>query len=129
MPLTSYTEKLLLDWALGGTGGAVSSPANRFIQFASSVPDAANAYDGPFTNRMTVTFAAAASPAGSASNANALVRTATAITTVCGWNLYDQITLGNRLAYGTTVVGGTATGLASGDAFRFTAGSLVITIA
>lgn len=127
MPLTSYTEKILLDWALGGA--AAVKPAGQFLQFATAVPDATSPYDGPFTNRMTVTFDVAASPAGSVANANALVRTATAACTVCGWNLYDQITLGNRLMYGTISVGGTATNIASADAFRITAGSLVITIA
>lgn len=123
MPLTPYLEKAILDWALGGAAPP-TIPA-RYFQFATSAPDANNAYDGPFTNRMTVTMAAAASPAGSVSNANALVRTATAIATVVGWNIYDQITLGNRLMYGT-MTAGIACG--SGDGCRLTAGNLVITL-
>lgn len=123
MPLTPYAEKLMLDWLLGGA--AANPPPQRYLQFASSVPDANNAYDGPFTNRMTVSFAAVASPAGSASNANALVRTATAAVTAVGFNIYDQITLGNRLMYGTTTAG---IGCGSGDGCRFTAGSLIITL-
>lgn len=115
----------MLDWALGGA--SAPTIANRYFQFASSVPDANNANDGPFTNRMTVTMAAAANIDGEAtvSNANALVRTATAAVTAVGWNIYDQITLGNRLMYGT-MTAGIACG--SGDGCRLTAGNLVITL-
>lgn len=125
MPLTPYLEKAMLDWALGGA--SAPTIANRYFQFATSAPDANNDYPGPFTNRMTLQMAVASTAGGgsaSVTNANVLVRTATAIATMVGWNIYDQ--LGNRLMYGT-LTAGIACG--SGDGCRLTAGSLIITLA
>lgn len=126
MPLTGYMEKSLLDWALGGA--AASSPAGRYLQFATSAPDANNEYNGLFGARKTVTFNPASTPSGmgSAANANALIGTASAAGyTVQGWNLYDALTAGNRIMYGTTSA---PLSVGSGDAARLTAGSLVISL-
>lgn len=100
MPLTQYLGKQTLDWMLGGATG--TQPAGRWIQWATGTPTEAGASDGPFVSRATVTFAAAASPAGTVSNANALTGgSASAAATAQGWNLYDRSVGGTRLAYGT----------------------------
>jgi hypothetical protein len=100
MALTTYMQKQALDWILGGATG--TQPTGRFLQFATGSPNINGASDGPFTSRLTVTFAAGASPAGSKSNANALTSaTCTVAATVVGWNLYDANAGGNRLAFGT----------------------------
>ena len=92
MGLTTYLEKQTLDWQLGGA--AATQPAGRFITWATGSPNINGASDGAFV-RNTITFAAAASPAGTVSNAAAITGTATAAATALGWNLYDAAAAGN----------------------------------
>lgn len=118
--------KNVLDWITGAA--AATQPAGRWLQWATGSPNQAGASDGAFSSRRTVTFAAANSPQGSATNAAAVSgATASAAATVRGWNLYDSSVGGTRLAYGTL----TATlGCKSGtDCPAFGAGGLKITIA
>ncbi len=130
MPLTDYGEKLLLDFVLGGA--APSSPPGRWISLATGTPNAAGASDGLFTPRGTVTFAAANSPQGSATNLNVISGTLVAVAgtssgTVFGWNLYDSNLNGTRLAYGTVA---NASGCrTTGSTVAFAVGSLKITLA
>jgi hypothetical protein len=123
-PLTDISEKALLDWVLGGAG--VSRPTQRWLQFATASPTTASAFDGPFSPRCTVTFGAAASPAGSATNANAISATATAAGTAVGWNLYNASVAGTRLAYGTLTAN---IGCKSADNPALSAGTLRVTLA
>ncbi len=123
MPLTGYMEKNALDWQLGGA--AAVQPPGRFIQWATASPTSQSAFDGPFSPRQTVTFGAAASPAGSVTNANAMTGTATAAATAVGWNLYDSAVGGTRLAYGTLSAN---VGCKSADNPAFAAGTLTITL-
>jgi len=125
MPLTDVFEKQLLDWGLGGA--AASQPTQRWIQFATASPTNANAFDGPFSPRATVTFAAANSPQGSVTNLNTIsVVTATAAGTAVGWNIYDRSVGGTRIAYGTCTA---AIGCKSGDQPALNPGTLKITLA
>jgi hypothetical protein len=130
MPLTDYGEKLLLDWILGGA--AASTAPGRWISLATGSPNQAGASDGLFTPRGTVTFAAANSPQGSATNLNIISGTLVAVAgvssgTVFGWNLYDRSQGGTRLAYGTT---SSASGVrTTGSTVAFLAGTLKITLA
>lgn len=126
MPLTEYFEKQILDWQLGGA--AASQPPGRWIQWATASPRSDSAFDGPFSSRMTVTFAAANSPQGSATNLNAITGAiASAAATCVGWNLYDRSVGGTRLAYGTLTAN---VGCKSGnDNPAFAAGALKITLA
>lgn len=124
MPLSDVFEKQALDWALGGA--AASQPTQRWIQFATASPTTASAFDGPFSPRATVTFAAANSPQMSATNLNTVVlATATAAATAVGWNLYDRSVGGTRIAYGTTTA---AIGCKSGDQPSLNPGGLKITL-
>lgn len=124
MPLTDVFEKQLLDWALGGAAG--SQPTQQWIQFATASPTSQSTFDGPFSPRATVTFAAANSPQGSKTNLNTIsVITATAAGTAVGWNIYDRSVGGTRIAYGTCTA---AIGCKSGDQPALNPGTLRITL-
>ena len=123
MPFTGYIEKALLDWSTGAA--AVTVPPGRWIQWATASPTSQSAFDGPFSPRMTVTFASANSPQGSVTNLNAITGTATAAATAVGWNLYDSNVGGTRIAYGTLSA---SVGCKSADNPAFGAGGLVITL-
>jgi len=119
-----FIEKALLDWVL--QGATPTRPGKTYLQWATASPTSQSAFDGPFSPRMTVTFGAAASPAGSVSNAAAFTGTATAAATAVGWNLYDASVAGNRLAYGTLTA---SVGCKSADNPAFAAGALIVTLA
>jgi hypothetical protein len=124
-PLTDVGEKLLLDWVLGGA--SPTRPATRWVSFATASPTNANAFDGPFQSRMTVTFASANSPQMSVTNLNAVSNiTATAAATAVGWNLWNSSSGGTRLAYGTATA---AIGCKSADNIAIGAGAIKITLA
>jgi len=124
MPFDLFTSKAVLDWVL--QGATPTRPAKTYIQWATASPTTQSAFDGPFSPRMTVTFGAAASPAGTASNIAAITGTATAAGTAVGWNLYDNTVGGQRLAFGTLTA---AVGCKSADNPAFAAGALRITLA
>ena len=122
MPLSRELTHDMLDWVLGGA--APTRPTQRWLQFATASPTSASAFDGPFSPRNTVTFAAANSPQMSATNLNTIsVVTATAVGTAVGWNLYDNSVGGTRLAYGTCTA---AIGCKSGDQPALNPGALKI---
>jgi hypothetical protein len=124
MPFTDFMEKSALDWALGGANP--SSPAARWISFATASPTSQSAFDGPFNTRNTLTMAAANSPQMSATNLNNMTLvTATAAATAVGWNLWDAAAAGNRLMYGTCTA---AIGCKSADNISIAAGALKITL-
>lgn len=117
-----YLAKAMLDWAL--LGATPTQPASLFMQLATAVPTTDAAYEAPqFTNRMRMTFAAAQSPAGSATNLNSYIRTATAAATLTGWNLWDSPSGGNRLFFGTLTA---AIACPSGSGCRIGAGNIKI---
>ena len=132
MALTSFMQKKVLDWMLGGAG-AQTAPAQQWLSLASGVPNANGASDaGQLNSRLLINsgavtgMAAANSPQGSATNLSARSNaTATAAATISGWNLYDSVVGGTRLAYGTVSPGFT---IASGASVFFSAGSFKMII-
>ncbi len=127
MPLTDWMEQQLLDWMCGGA--AASSPIGRWISFATATPNSTSAFDGPFQSRATVTFAAANSPAGSATTLQTTLAaqgTCTAAATVVGWNLWDRSVGGTRFAWGTVTAN---IGCKSADQAQFVAGGIKIILA
>ncbi len=117
-------EKRMLDWVAGGA--TPTRPGGQWISFATGSPNDAGASDGPFSPRVTCTFAPANSPAMSVTNLNAMVlATATAIGTAIGWNLWESNAGGVRLAYGTATA---AIGCKSGDNISIGAGALKIVL-
>lgn len=127
MPFDSYLAKACLDWSLGGA--TPTRPVGRFLSFASGTPTTVNDSAAPIT-RVTATFSAAASPAGSVGLSANVTCSATANCTVFYWNLYDANAAGNRLMYGSLTASQT---IRSGSAAFFVAGvgtgSLRITLA
>lgn len=132
MALTSFMQKRVLDWTLGG-GGVITAPAQQWLSLASGVPNDNGASDaGQINSRLlinsgaTTGMAAANSPQGSATNRSAQSNaTATSAAVCSGWNLYDANAAGNRLAYGTVSPGFT---VASGASVFFSAGSFKVSI-
>ncbi len=124
MPLDSYLSKATLDWMTGAA--AATQPSSRFISFATASPTSQSAFDGPFSPRATVSFAAANSPQMSATNVAGFSNvTATAAATAVGWNLWNAPTGGSRLAYGTVAANITCK---SADNIAVAAGSVKITL-
>jgi hypothetical protein len=124
MPLHPEFGKRLLDWTTGAA--AATQPPGRWLQFATASPTSQSAFDGPFSSRRTVTFAAANSPQGSKTNLGAVTgATVSVAATAVGWNLYDSSVGGTRIAFGTFAA---AVGCKSGDWPVLSAGALKITI-
>jgi hypothetical protein len=126
MPLTPYAQKLCLDWLC--RGATPTQPPARFLSWATATPTATSAFDGPFTPlRVTAKFAAANSPAGSASNNTAISATVSGVAafTAKGVNIWDGSPTGTRLLYGGIV----DLGCKSGDNPVFSVGALKVTIA
>ncbi len=120
--LSTYLEKAILDWALGGA--SATQPVGRWVGLASGSPNVNGASEGPWL-RATATYAAANSAQGSATNLNDLNCTATAIGTAVGWNMFDASQAGNRLAFGTVT---SSMACASADIGRLAAGNLKIVL-
>lgn len=125
MPFTPYMEKAVIDWITGAA--AATRPGGRWIQWATASPTTASAFDGAFTSRVTVSFAPANSPQGSATNALACSgATCSAAATAVAWNIYESSVGGSRLAYGTLTA---SLGCKSAtDNPAFGAGALKITL-
>ncbi len=123
MPFHPARAKDALDWLLGGA--SPTRPSARFVSFATASPRTDSAFDGPFSGglfgRATVTFAAASSPIGTATNLNAFSN----ITTAVGWNLWDASSGGTRIAYGTVTAN---IGCKSADNVGIAAGAIVVTL-
>jgi hypothetical protein len=124
MGADAATQKNMLDWLTGAA--AAVRPASRFVSFATQSPTSVSAFDGPFSPRVTCTFAAANSPQMSATNVAVISATATAIATIVGFNIWNQAAAGGtRLFWGTMTA---SVGCASADTIGVPAGSLVIVL-
>lgn len=123
--------KIMLDWVLGGA--TPTRPGAWFAGLGLGAPSSISGSEigtGSGYTRQTCSMAAAASPAGSASNAVAMTfgpfLTAQSITGIQLWDTNLTLNSGNMLWYGTLSVART---VASGDSLVVAAGSLVITLA
>lgn len=129
--ISAFLGKNTLDWMLGGTGGAVSSPANRWLGLAVGTPTSTGGSEmGTLTgySRITALFGAAASPAGSASNTAAMTfGPFSSVGSVLGVNIFDgsPVNSSNQLWYGTLQ---TARTIGIGDSLVVAAGALTLTI-
>jgi len=128
MPVSDYTEKLALDWLLGGA--AASQPGGRWLGLSLGSPQAGSASELSATSRytrVTVAFGAAASPGGSASNSAAVSFSSfVAGGTLSGWQIWDTqpVGSGNMLWCGLLSA---ATSFNGSSAFTMAAGSILIT--
>lgn len=114
MGCSSYLSKALLDWSL--QGATPTRPTGLFLGWATATPNGSTDFAGPVVRR-TLSMGAALSPstdvgAATATNLAAFTGTATAACTLVGWNLYESVTGGQRLFYGTLTAG---ISCASGD--------------
>lgn len=126
--LTTYSAKQLLDWHLTATGTA---PATRAVGLSLGTPTSVSASEmatGEGVTRQTVVYNAAASPAGSASNSNAITfGPFSSARVVVGLTVWDNLVSGsgNTLWYGTLA---TSRSMGVGDSLIFSAGALVHTL-
>ena len=125
-----YAEKAILDWVL--LGATPTRPPQTGVALSLQPPNStAGSEIGTASGyaRVNATFGAAASPAGSASNANAMTfgpfSNAATITGISVWDT-TAVTAGNMLWYGTLA---TIRTLGVGDSLIINAGSLVISLA
>lgn len=124
-------EKAMLDWCCGGA--AATQPASRFLGLSLGAPTSVSGSEigtGSGYARQSCVFAAAASPAGSVSNASTMsfgpFNSAQSISGLVLWDTNLSLNSGNMLWYGTLSAART---VSSGDSLTFAVGALVITLA
>jgi hypothetical protein len=126
----AHAAKQMLDWVLGGA--AATQPASRLAALTFGVPTSVSALGEIQINsgytRATVTFGAAASPAGSASNiASFTFGPFSSSQSILGMLIYDTpaINSGSIWWYGTLL---TARTPLAGDTLVVATGALIITL-
>jgi hypothetical protein len=125
---SNYLEEQLLNHVFGST--TLSKPSLYLALFTSATDDAAGGTEvsGNAYARQTVAFSAAANPAGTIANSGTVtfpVATPSGWGTITDFAIYDALTNGNRLVYGTLAASKT---VGAGDRIEFAAGALVITL-
>jgi hypothetical protein len=122
MNLTEASAKLLLDWVLGGATPV--RPGGAWLGLATGVPNSrfASELSGSNYARQTITFAAAVSPAGTASNNNPLTFGPYGVwNTILGVAIFDAATQGTALWQGALA---TARTLVPNDELTIAVGGL-----
>ena len=126
--ISNYSEKAMLDWMLGGA--TPTRPAAWGVGLSVGTPNASAGSEiatGSGYIRATCSFVAAASPAGSASNSNAM--TFGPFSTGCTVQALiindTTATGGNLLFFGQLA---TARTLGAGDSLIINAGQLILTL-
>jgi hypothetical protein len=128
--VSAYAEKAMLDWVLGGA--VPTRPAAWGVGLSLGAPTSISGSEvatGSGWTRQTVTFAAAASPAGSATNVSAITfGSGLTAATFTGLQVWDTAAVGagNMLWYGNL---STVRTLGVGDSLVIAAGALTITLA
>jgi hypothetical protein len=127
----AFAEKLALDFLLRGATAGL--PAAWGVGLSLGVPTSVSGSEittGSGYARITASFGAAASPAGSATNATAMTfgpfSSAASITGIQVWDTVLSLNSGNMLWYGTLT---TARTVGPGDSLVIAAGALIITLA
>lgn len=124
-----YLAKAALDWICGGA--TPTRPATWGLSLSLGAPTSVSGSEiatGSGWTRQTITFAAAASPAGSVSNANAMTfGPGLTAATFSGGAVWDNLipTSGNMLFFANLA---TVRTLGVGDSLVVAAGALVITM-
>ena len=126
--ISNYAEKVMLDYMLGGA--TPTRPAAWGVGLSLGTPSASAGSEiatGSGYSKASGTFVAAASPAGSASNSNAMTfGPFSAGCTVQALGVYDTTaTGGNLLFFGQLA---TARTLGAGDSLIINAGQLILTL-
>src|SRR5689334_14307450 len=103
--LSTASQKLLLDWHLGGA--AATQPSTRAVGLSLGTPTSVSASEmatGEGVTRQTVVYSAAVSPAGTAVNSGALTfGPFSSARVVVGLQVWDNLVSGsgNMMWYGT----------------------------
>lgn len=126
---SNYLEEKIADWSLRATA-MPSTPASVYVALHTGDPGetgASNELSGNAYARVQVTAGFTAISSGSTQNsAEILFPTATGTWgTVSHWSIWDASSAGNCLYKGALT---SSRNVQSGDAFRFAAGALVITL-
>jgi hypothetical protein len=126
----AHAQKQMLDWVLGGA--AATQPSSRLVALTQGQPSSVSALGEVQLNsgyaRQTLTMGAANSPAGSASNNNAMTfGPFSSNCSILGCLVYDTISInsGNIWWYGTLL---TARTLLANDSLVINSGGLIITL-
>ena len=130
--ISAYAEKAMLDWVLGGA--AATQPGTRAVGISLGSPTSTSGseWTGSGVTRQTITFGAAASPGGSATNTAAVTfGPVTSAASISGIQIWDTISgttanAGNMLWYGLLA---TVRTLVSGDSVVLASGAMTITLA
>lgn len=129
--ISAYLEKAILDWVLNGA--SPTRPATDAIGLSLGVPSSISGSEmttGVGYARQTATFAAAASPGGSATNNNNMTfgpfSSAFSITGIDMWDTVLTLNSGNLLLYGTLA---TARTVGIGDSLVIASGALTVSLA
>jgi hypothetical protein len=126
----AYLQKSMLDFSLNAQ--PATRPVAWSIGLSLGIPSSVSGSEiatGSGMTRQTLQMAAAASPAGSASNTNAMTfGPILSSATISGLQVWDTAAPagGNMLWYGTLT---TARALNAGDSLVFSPGALIITLA
>ena len=127
----AYAEKAMLDWVLGGA--SPTQPTTRAIGLSLGSPTSTSGSEittGSGYTRVAATFAAAASPGGSATNiSNMTFGPFSGACSISGMQIWDTVlTLnsGNLLWYGLLSAART---LAVGDSLVIASGALTVSLA
>jgi hypothetical protein len=125
----AFGVKQTLDWQLGGA--AATQPASRLAALSLGTPSSVSGSEVGSNSgyiRQTALFGAAASPAGSASNTQAMTfGPFSSSNAIQGLLIYDTISInsGNIWWYGTLL---TARTVLPGDTLVVAAGALIATL-
>ena len=123
--MTDYLELKVLDHVLGTT--AYTMPTNTWLSLHTTTPTDSAAGTEVSTGayaRQNIDFGAAS--AGVAANSNALTFTATGASwgSVTSWGIWDAVTAGNRLIWGSFT---TARTINDGESLTVAIGAITVT--
>lgn len=127
---SDFLEQKLLNHVFGSP--AYSQPAGLFLALFTTATDdtsgSGTEVSGNAYARQAIAFGSAASPAGTISNSGVVTfptATPAGWGTITDFGIYDAVTGGNRLVYGTLTASQT---IAAGNRLEFAAAALVISL-
>lgn len=124
--VSDYLEKACLDWAMGGA--SPTRPTAWYVGLGTAAPNASAGSELTMAGytRQTVTFGAAASPAGTVSNAATMsFGPFSTGCTLSGIQVWDASAAGNMLWYGVLATPRT---LGAGDSITFAAAAVTASL-
>jgi hypothetical protein len=127
--LSDFAEKLLLDWMM--TTGTATRPTTWFLALYTAAPSDSGGgteVTGNGYARQSLSFAAAATPAGTTSNTNAVEFTASGGSwgTITHVAIHTASTGGNMLWHGPMATSRT---IGDGEKLNFAVGAVALTLA